>query len=499
MRKLTLILWLITLLITPSVMAQEDDDIEPENLIVYGEVISGRINNTTPSVIYHFEGLRGDYLAVRFRATGGDLDPILMILDPDNNIIRMRDDSNGSFDAVADGILIEERGIYTVVVARFGYGVGTTSGSYELSVELIGNSSESGSTMRYGNTVSNTISNEQYELYYTFIASQGDIVNVTMRQRSGDLDPYLRVVQIVNGQAIVLDSSDDVPGLGLDAQIEGLVIPVDGTYVVIASRYGVDTGISAGNFTLTIDEAANSGLGNSAQAAIPIGIGARIEGQLNNDQWARYYRFEARQDDVITISMARPNCQGGCLDTFVSIANAGLVVLAENDDIEDGDQNSLIEDFIIPATGTYYIIATRYLQDEGTSTGTYVLEIEDGGNLFDDVPEGVLRLTYGFSTTGTLDAVTSEVVYAFFGREGDVITISMNRSNGDLDPFLYLLNSDLVILQSNDDNGIDQNALINSYTLPSTGVFYIRATRFSSDPPTTGSFNLVLAQRVDGS
>lgn len=495
------IMMLIILLLIFPLSAQEDEG-NDDVLVVSGcynsAVVDGRLNNLTPSVSYQVEGLAGDYISLELRRLNGDLDPILTVLDPQNNVLRISDDTRGTVDAMAEDVFIRERGVYTIVVARFGYGLGTTAGDYELEIARSGNSSESGSNVCYGDTVASTIRDDEDELFYTFIASQGDIIDVTMRQRSGDLDPYLRVVQVVNGQPVVLEESDDVPGLGLDARIEGFVIPTDGTYIIIASRYGVDIGTSTGGFTLSLDEATNSGLGNSAQAAVPIRIGARVEGLLTINQWRRFYRFEAQQDDIVTIRMTRPDCTGGCLDSYVSLLNAGLNELAFNDDANEDTQNALIEGFRIPANGTYYIMASRYLLEDGLTTGSYVLELDDLGNAFDGVPEGVLRMNYGISTTGTIDEITPEVVYAFFGIEGETITISMNRSVGDLDPFLVLQDAEFTTLVRNDDNGIDQNAGISSFTLPTTGIYYIRATRFNGDPLTTGSYTLVLARRVDG-
>ena len=55
------------------------------------------------------------------------------------------------------------------------------------------------------------------------------------------------------------------------------------------------------------------------------------------------------------------------------------------------------------------------------------------------------------------------------------------------------------VLFSDDDSGSDKNALIEEYTLPYTGIFYLEATRYAGtdNPNTAGSFTLVLAQRMD--
>jgi hypothetical protein len=102
--------------------------------------------------------------------------------------------------------------------------------------------------------------------------------------------------------------------------------------------------------------------------------------------------------------------------------------------------------------------------------------------------------------TGRLDAQTPQITYAFLGQQGDAITVSMNRTDGDLDARVAILDSQFREIASDDDSGGDQNARIDRYTLSETGVYYIQASRFSGadgNPNTSGSFILVLAQRFD--
>ena len=109
------------------------------------------------------------------------------------------------------------------------------------------------------------------------------------------------------------------------------------------------------------------------------------------------------------------------------------------------------------------------------------------------------RIDYGATLTGRIDDVTSQIRYAFRGEEGDVIRVSMNRGDGDLDCYLNILSESVSVLFHDDDGGGDQNALIEEYTLPYTGIFYLEATRYAGtdNPNTAGSFTLVLAQRMD--
>ncbi|MFW5748207.1 MAG: PPC domain-containing protein [Chloroflexota bacterium] len=475
--------------------AQDAPDPEAPPSIQYGEVVSGRIDSSNPSRVYTFEALRCDILAIRLRTVSGDLDPVLTVLDGSGTALALRDDSGGGLDVTINPLRIPRGGTYSIVVGRFGYGLGTTTGSFELIVERIGNGSEPNCAMRYGDTVFWTISSMQPEVVYSFRAQQGDIINVRMDRRSGDLDPYL---QLVDSGGVVLEFNDDAFGFNTkNAAIQNFVIPQTGTYFVFATRYGLTAGTSTGTFFLRIEEADNSGLGNSPLTALPLEVGSQVEGELTENQFERFYRFEARQNDIITASMTRLT---GNLDSVIVLANASLQELAVNDDLSNETQNARIANYVIPADGSYYLIATRFESQAGRTVGRYRLEVTNEGNAFADVPPDVRRIQYGTSTTGTIDPVTPEVLYAFWGEAGDTVRVTMDTSEGNLDPFVSILTSDgTTVLVSDDDGGTNRNARIDRFSLPSTGIYYIRASRYSGgdNPDTRGSFILVLAQIFD--
>jgi hypothetical protein len=494
MRRLLISAFLTLLLAGTSVILAQEETPEAETSLQYGARIEGTINNQTPREAYYFEGLRGEFVSISVEVVSGNLDPVLAVLDNSGNLITSLDDAAQSRSPRIDSLRIPRSDRYYVVVGRFGYGVGSTSGNYELSIDRVGISFESGSTLRYGDSVINNITNMNPQLYYSFRAERGDIVNIEMQRVAGNLDPYL---QIVNNNAFVIAVNDEILGSGsLDAKVESLVIEEAGTYVIIASRFGQAAGTSTGSFVLTVDLAQNSGLGNSVQAAVPILPGSVTEGELNAGQFARYYTFQAAANDLVTIRMNRI---AGSLDSFLVLADASLQELASDDD-GGGGQNAQISQFVIPNPGVYYVIATRFDREAGTSEGTYRLELQSLGNAFDNVAEGIQRISYGTTVTGRIDETVPQILYAFWGVEGDVLTVSMDRGDGDLDPVLSILDDSQRPLVNNDDGGGGQNARIERFVIPETGTYYVRAARYSGDEGranTSGSFILVLARRFN--
>jgi hypothetical protein len=106
-----------------------------------------------------------------------------------------------------------------------------------------------------------------------------------------------------------------------------------------------------------------------------------------------------------------------------------------------------------------------------------------------------LRITYGTTVQGTINDRQPEVLYEFEGRAGDVVTIEMTALNGDLDPYLSLLDSNGGLLISNDDIANDDyNSRIEFYTLPADATYRIAASRYNqADGISTGSYSLTLS------
>ena len=459
----------------------------------YGIPVTGTLNDTMPQVVYTFNGLRGDVVDIDLTVTSGNLDPMLSLIGSDGAVVALSDDGaasgGGSRDLRLDSLHIPRSDQYSLVVSRFGYLLGTTSGGFSLEMNRIGVSSASGSALRYGDSVYNTITDSNPQVYYSFRATRGDVISVRMQRASGDLDPALL---LVNSQSQIIADNDDNPGT-LDAAINGFIIQEDGVYAIIASRFGQAAGKSKGAFVLTLAAGSESGLGRSIDFALPILPGVPAQDEITDSTNVRFYSFVGKRDDVVTIRMSRV---GGELDTFIALLDPSRREIVNNDDSE-GSQNSLIERYVLPMDGTYTIAATRFERAEGTTTGPYQLELVISGSAFAEVQADVTRIEYGTTVNGVITDATPGVLYAFVGQGGDVIRVTMDRMDGNLDPRVAILNTNQDPLTSDDDGGEGQNSLIQSFTVSSPGVYYLLATRYSGtqgDPNTTGSYSLTLTR-----
>ncbi|MCS6835906.1 MAG: PPC domain-containing protein [Anaerolineae bacterium] len=444
--------------------------------------LTGRLDARTPRQTYTFDGSRGEVVRLSLRATSGDLDPVLSLYDPLGQLVLTRDDSAEGLDVRANATLPSD-GPYLLVIGRWGYGLGSSEGDYELSVERLGVLAAQGSTLRYGVPVTNLITDSQFEWYYTFRARQGDILNIELVRSSGTLDPLLKVL---DSDRFLLDSNDDEAPDTRNAALRNFFVERDGVYVVVATRYGEAAGDSVGSFVLTISEAASSGVGNSPRAPAPIGYNQTLEASLDNRQSVRYYRFIGQEDDLITASAEQ---RSGRLDPVLTLADADMQPLRSDDD-GGGGKNARIERFRLPYSGVFHLIVSRFDDNQGA----FRLGLRRVGTAFEGFDPAMPRLLYGTTVQDAISESDPSSQYAFWGEVGDVVTIRMARTSGTLEPVLELLDDRGRRMFRADGTG--EVVGFERLVLPATGAYIIYARRYEGNmrpANTTGDFRVTLA------
>lgn len=101
----------------------------------------------------------------------------------------------------------------------------------------------------------------------------------------------------------------------------------------------------------------------------------------------------------------------------------------------------------LPRDAWYSLDASRYQQDDGTTSGGFELSLTGENRLTDEqianleVPaecEDAPRLEYGETLTGTVDDDNPHMFFCFTGSAGSSVDIRMHATSGDLDPVLTL-------------------------------------------------------------
>jgi len=157
--------------------------------------------------------------------------------------------------------------------------------------------------------------------------------------------------------------------------------------------------------------------------------------------------------------------------------------IAFNDDHESQDligaTDAQIADFPLAATGIYEVIVE---QIEGESSYTM------GLTLTRDITLDASGVT---TVTGRLDAVFTTHILEFNGTAGQILTISLETTTGDLDPLLRLNapdGSEIGFNDDADDPNMGTDAQLVNVQLPLDGIYRLDAARFDG----SGSYNLTI-------
>ncbi len=202
---------------------------------------------------------------------------------------------------------------------------------------------------------------------YALDATAGAVLDIDVTKQTDSFDSYL-VVLDPKGRMIAYN--DDANSDTRDSQIHGLTIPENGTYAVLVTRYGQEFGDSSGDFELAL-KASPSGEASIGSFPTTSGYNSLITGTLTKTNSDQSYSFRATAGDVITIQMSKTS---GNLDSHLTLTNNfGTPIIYDEDNLLLNTFDAVIQSYIIPKSGFYTIIASRFSGND--NAGDYRLKL----------------------------------------------------------------------------------------------------------------------------
>jgi hypothetical protein len=457
--------------------------------LTYGQVITGRITNDTFRAIYSFQGTKGDVVDITLSRTDGTLDPMLILMDDQSNIIARDDDSGPGGDAALLSQELSRDGEYFLIVTRFGQERGLTTGGYSLTLVRVGLQGGTGATLHYGDSVVGELNNEQFEQVYVFYANRGDIVNATLQRISGNLDALLILANAQGKVLVVNDEDPDSPGT-LDAAITDMRIEQSGNYLLVATRFGREAGDSRGGYSLSLNRLLPESLGKVPEKAILLDYGNSARGSIDASGVMRFYLIEAHKGDVLTINAERTR---GNLDPTLTLYTSDLKELTTHDMGQRG-QSARISAFTAPMDGSYILMVSRFNRDKGITAGDYLLTLV-GRTAVTVGAGGKATMQYNTVANAIINDSNVAQQYSFAGSAGDVVTIAMDTTSGNLLAQVILL--DPAGKQMAQDDPGSGSARLSKVKLPASGNYIIVATRRGREKGSTqGAYRLTLSREA---
>ena len=246
-----------------------------------------------------------------------------------------------------------------------------------------------------------------------------------------------------------------------------------------------------------------------------------VSGQIGVDTFRQLYTFDAQQGASISVTLT---VTAGSLDPQIILTDPQGAVIGRSlrTGLLNGKPIAVLQSTTLPATGTYFVIVTRFGQDRGTTTGSYSLRLTLSGgsasasdstaistvaaisNPANSTPAPtntpiptMTPITYGDQVIGTIDTNASRL-YQFTAQRGDRVTITMQRIAGNLDSYLNLIDPAGKLLIGQDDDPLNPGSLdaaIRNILITVSGTYQIEATRFGQAAGTSrGSYALALSR-----
>ncbi len=271
-----------------------------------------------------------------------------------------------------------------------------TSAALAILLVIPSAAAQTGTQLRYGDTVSGQIDEATPCQLYWFQGNAGDPVTIDLTRTSGDLDGNLALYQR-DGNNLSADpvaSNDDRPGGGLDPLIDA-TLPATDWYTVAACRLQAERmRVTTGTFTLTL-----TGPQTSAAAITPTPALS-----LSNS--------------IFGDSSAKPTPVGPLSDTLGSTPTApapNTVTMLSNGSDVIGQLAAGVQDvrYDLPVTAGDNVLVEWRRQSGNVAP---LMRVTD--------PGGVV-----LAQTSTSDAVNT-LALAFHASGSDMLALSVTRSSG---------------------------------------------------------------------
>jgi hypothetical protein len=380
----------------------------------YDQTVSGEITSDAYEVPFTFEGTAGDTIVIAMTATTEGLDSYLVLLGPDSGEpLASDDDGAGNLNSLIGPFVLPETGTYTILATRFMRAESDSVGTFTLSLSMV-----EVAPLSLGETVTVDLNDSQPFAFLSVDGQMGNLYSLSATTENAGSDFRVDVRDTANSILTQGYGGTTTPML-----LDPLVLPTDGTYMIVLSRqYAAATPPS-------LDGALSVSLTLETIDVTPLEIGAAaISGTLDDANPTDHYAFTATQGDILRLSGSQ-DLAGGMFEIAI-FSPEGYQINSFVPFYNNTDEFAL-DPLRIDTTGQYTLIARR-LDETGEDlsglVSTYTLSL---------APTETPLLTTGEGMTGTFeDSNVYEKVFRYEGTAGTTLRVTMGSADGAYSPSL---------------------------------------------------------------
>lgn len=373
--------------------------------------VQGRITNDQPYVTYSFPGTAGEVVSVGMQTVDGNLDTLLQVVSSNGALVGVNDDSGVSTNSFVSNLRLINDDTYTIIASRYGKEIGGTEGVFQIS--LTGPSSDLPPEFANLQLPDGDI---EVTLLWNTPADLQLLVRDPVGEAVFDDKPFINSGGLLqeNGNVNCVPAASGTPvsytywpfgrlrpgtyeievwfqnTCNDSSPVEFTLTAVVGDEVIIVERRAplLDQRFVT-NFTIDASGQAVAGeagfLGGSetlpyqpeVSSALSLITAQPVTGIITPTNTFDVYTFESVTGESVTVSMA---ASSQTLDTNLFLLSPSGIEIAQNDDGNPAllgttgrTTDSLISEVILPESGTYVVLASRFGTVYGGTIGGYTL------------------------------------------------------------------------------------------------------------------------------
>ncbi len=397
----------------------------------YGSAANGVLADDRPQETYLFNGQQGDQITARaVRESGASLSLRLQVRAADGRLLAEADSDDGDSVLLSD-FRLPQTDEYRLVVTRFREPFGQTVGRYTVQLEGVSEARPIRDNIRYGQQALGRLNDATPIDRLAFEGRAGDVIGITTRATSGDLDIAL---SLEREDGTILARNDDSDGI--NAVISGVQLPEDGRYILVVRRIGTRTVGSAGNYELFVNLLYQANGSANAPDTQPISYGARMVSVVDPTTPERNYTFRGVRGDQISAQMLHQNDEAPPIlelrDPSGRLLASGALSVGR----------TAITAFALPADGFYQLSVRRPINSRSRySPFALTLDLEAiSTQTVPTVRGGVLSAES--SVISTFAPAEAAHYWLLNGTAGQTLSFNVLRLSGETLPTLIVLTPD---------------------------------------------------------
>jgi hypothetical protein len=320
--------------------------------IHYSESASATLNAEADRQYFALGGKQGEFVRLLVEESDPTLATTVSILNQNLTVIsRVAENTD---DRKVIYAAIPQTGWYLIEVTRQ-----QGEGAFTVTPELISNT-----VLTQDVAIDAAFDRETNALFFIFNATINERIFINMTVLSGEgIIPELSVIDLAQETLTVRESQ------GVQTRVS-LTVPRSGPYIVQARNLGT-AGDSNFRLQLRRTEADTSKL-----LIRDVTYNNNFSGIVEDANPIDYYRFGGKAGELVTIEMS-PADDRSELDPYLILTDSALNELVFNDNAGLSSSARIVQ-FLLPADGDYYILASRAGLGRGTSAGRYRMVLTAG-------------------------------------------------------------------------------------------------------------------------